>query len=180
MSDPIEEHDHAAHAAHAGRRHSALLIAVLAAGLAFSEQASQHATTALSANAIAATDLWDQYQAKSIRAAQARGFADLAAVAAPPGQARDQLAAKFRDEASHYEQDPATGKAAIAAAAKAHEAARDAAHERLQAYENASAALQLGIVLTTASVITDAAFLVWLAAGLGALGAVFGVLGLGL
>ena len=178
MSEALEQHEEAAHEAAHGRRHSALLIAVLAAGLAFSEQAAQHASTSMSANAIAATDLWAQYQAKSIRAAQTGAMADLAEVTAPAGPARDALVAKLRAEVTHFEADPVTGKNAIATLAKTKEAARDTAHIRLQAYENASAALQLGIVLTTAAVITGADALVWAASGLGLLGAVLGLAGL--
>ena len=133
MSDALEQHENATKAAEGGHQRSALLIAVLAAGLAFSEQGAQHASTAMSANAIAATDLWAQYQAKSIRAAQTASMADLAEVTAPPGAARDALVAKLRAEVTHFEQDPATGKAAIAALAKNREIARDAAHTRLQA-----------------------------------------------
>jgi hypothetical protein len=170
MSESLEAHEHAEHAAESGRRGSALMIAVVAAGLAFAEQAAQHAQTDLSAHAIAATDLWSEYQAKSIRANQAHGLADLAAVLAPAGPDRDALVAKLRAEAS--------GKPAIAAHAKAEEAARDHAHERLEAFENAAALLQLAIVLITASVIANSTLLLAGGCLVGALGAAAGLLGL--
>ncbi len=87
MSETLEDHEKAKEAAEGGRRWSALLIAALAAGLAFSEQGAQHAQTQMSADAIAATDLWAQYQAKSIRANEAKDLASLAQVVAPAGHA---------------------------------------------------------------------------------------------
>lgn len=172
MSDAMEEHEHAEHAAHAGKRRSALLIAVLAAGLAFAERGAQNAATEMSAAAISATDFWNQYQAKSVRSAQARNFAEFAEVAAPAGPAREGLVTRLRSDIARYEAD----KGEIGKQAKAEEHARDTAHERQEGYELASAALQLGIVLTTAAVITDAAPLLLGAVVLGLAGAAMGVL----
>jgi len=178
MSESLEEHEKAAEAAEGGKRWSALLIAALAAGLAFAEQGAQKAQTSMSADAIAAADLWAQYQAKSIRANEAKDIAALAAVAVPAGQARDDLVNRLQADANRFETEKGVGKAAIAAAAKAHEDARDAAHEKLEAFHNASAALQLGIVLTTASVITGSTGLVVLGGLLGVAGVVLGLLGI--
>lgn len=177
MSETIEDHEHAEHAAEQGRKISALLIAFLAAALAFTEQGAQHAQTRLSDNAIAATDLWAEYQAKSIRANQTHDFADLAAVVAPAGPARDALLARLAQDQQRFEVDKEDGKAAIRARALARESARDEARERLEAFDNGAAALQLAIVLTTASVITESMFL--LAAGfvIGGTGVLLSVLG---
>lgn len=177
MSETIESHEHAQHAAEHGKRGSALLIAVLAAGLAFTEQGAQHAQTSMSAHAIAAADLWAQYQAKSIRANEARDLASLAQETVPAGPGRDSLVAKLQGDSTRFENDPKTGKAAIAASAKAEEGGRDRSHEKLEAFDNAAAALQLGIVLVTASVIAESTPLVMLGAGLGLVGMALGVLG---
>jgi len=180
MSEALETHEHAEHAAHGGRKYTALLIAVLAAGLAFSEQGAQHADTRMTESAVAATDTWAEYQAKSIRANEAHDFAAIASVL-PPGAAGDALAAvqdRFKRDADRFETDPKSGKTAIAAHAKELEAERDHAHEKLEAFDNASAALQLGIVLTTASVITGSVLLVFAGAALGLVGAAFALLGL--
>jgi hypothetical protein len=178
VSETLEEHEHATEAAEGGRRYSALLIAALAAGLAFSEQGAQHAQTAMSNSAIAATDLWGQYQAKSIRANEAKDLALVIQAAAPASAERDAAVAKLNGDSNRFETDPKTGKASIAESAKRKEEERDAAHEHLEAYDNAAAALQLAIVITTASVITRSRALA--AAGLiiGLIGAVLGVLGL--
>ncbi|HTZ71460.1 MAG TPA: DUF4337 family protein [Acetobacteraceae bacterium] len=178
MSETMETHEHAQHAAESGRRGSALLIAVVAAGLAFAEQGAQHAQTAMSAHAVSAADLWAQYQAKSIRANQSKDLASVAAVFAPAGPEKDALVKRLQDDAVHFESDPKTGKPAIAAHAKAEEEARDAAHERLEAYENGAALLQLAIVLTTASVIAESRLLLLGGFVVGVVGGVVALLGL--
>jgi hypothetical protein len=179
MSETMEVHEHAEEAAHSGRKYSALLIAVLAAGLAFSEQGAHHADTRMTESAVAAADIWAQYQAKSIRQNEARDLAAIASVL-PAASAEEAAALKdrFAKDIEHFESDPASGKTALAAHAHALEAERDAAHERLDAFDNAAAALQLGIVLTTASVITGSILLVFGGAALGVLGGVLAVLAL--
>jgi hypothetical protein len=178
MSEALEHHEHATEAAEGGKRWSALLIAALAAGLALTEQGAEHAQTRLNLTSIAAADLWAQYQAKSIRANEARDLASLAGIAAPAGPARDAVVAALLHDADHFEKDSKAGKQAIAAQAHADEDARDAAHERLEAFDNASAALQLAIVLTTASVITGSMMLTGAGMLLGAIGLALGVLGM--
>jgi hypothetical protein len=179
LSEALEQHEHAEHAAEGGRKNTALLIAALAAGLAFAEQGAQHANTRMASDAIAATDLWAQYQAKSIRATNSKDMADLAAtMGAPDTAARDALVARLKAQSAHFETDPKTGKTAIAAQAHALEESRDGAHERLEGYDNASAALQLAIVLVTASVITGSVMLVWIGGLLGVAGGVLALLAL--
>jgi hypothetical protein len=178
MGETLEQHEQAEHAAEGGRKYSALLIAALAAGLAFTEQGAQHAQTAMSESAIAATDLWGQYQAKSIRANEARDFSGLAAATAPPGPGRDALVSRLDADIAHFEGNQADGKAAIAAHAHALEKVRDAAHGRLEAFDNGAAALQLAIVLTTASVITDSMMLLLGGFLVGGAGGLLSLLGL--
>jgi tellurite resistance protein len=179
MSEALETHEHAEEATHGGRRHTALLIAVLAAGLAFSEQGAQHAETRMSDSAISAADVWAEYQAKSTRANETRDLARIAALLPSSSAAdHDALQARFNQDAAHFENDPKSGKSALAAHARALEAERDAAHLRLQAFDNAAAALQLGIVLTTASVITGSVMLVWGGALLGVVGGILALLGM--
>jgi tellurite resistance protein len=179
MSETMETHEHAEEAAKDGRRHTALLIAVLAAGLAFCEQGAQHADTHMTEDAVAATDVWAQYQAKSVRSNQSKGFLDFAAVLPGVAQAdRDTLTARLKGDIARFETDPKDGKAALADKAHALERERDAAHARLEAFDNAAAALQLGIVLTTASVITGSLLLAGGGALIGIAGGILAVLGL--
>ncbi len=179
MGETLETHEHAEEAAHGGRRHTALLIAVLAAGLAFTEQAAQHAQTRMSDSAISAADVWAEYQAKSTRANEVRELGQLAALL-PADATHDPVAvqARFAADVARFENDPTSGKQALATRAQGLEHTRDAAHERLEAFDNAAAALQLGIVLTTASVITGSLMLVWGGVLLGLAGGALGVLGL--
>ena len=95
---------------------------------------------------------------------------------APAGAARDAEVAALRRDADHFENDAKGGKTAIAAQAHAIEEKRDAAHERLEAFEDAAAALQLGIVLVTASVITGSGMLLGAGVLLTLVGALLGVL----
>jgi tellurite resistance protein len=179
MGDTLETHEHVEHAAHAGRKHTALLIAILAAGLAFCEQGAQHAGTHMSESAVSAADVWAEYQAKSTRANETRDLAGIAALlpATTPAD-HDALQDRFRHDIDRFENDPKSGKLALANRARALEAERDAAHLRLDAFDNAAAALQLGIVLATASVITGSALLVGGGVMLGVIGAVLALLGL--
>ncbi len=179
MSETLETHEHAEEAAHGGRKYSALLIAALAAGLAFCEQGAQHASTHMAEAAVEATDIWAQYQAKSIRQNEARDLAAMAAILpATSTDAATALQDRFAKDAARFEDDPVSGKKVLAAHARALESARDAAHERLEGFDNAAGALQLGIVLVTASVITGSTMLVLAGAALGVLGGVLGVLAL--
>ena len=61
--------------------------------------------------------------------------------------------------------------------AKDAEKKRDRALAAYHQYEVASGALQIAIVLASANIITGAAFLMWGAMGLGALGVVFAAIG---
>lgn len=179
MGEALETHEHAEEAAHGGRRHTALIIAFLAAALAFCEQGAQHAQTRMSQSAVSAADVWAEYQAKSTRANETKDLAQIVALL-PPTAGGDAAAiqARFAADIARFETDPKTGKAALAERAKSLEEARDAAHERLEGFDNAAAALQLGIVLTTASVITGSLMLVWAGALLGVAGVVVALLGL--
>ena len=179
----IQEHaEHAQDAGEHGNRRAALLIAVLAAILAVSEQQAKRADIAVEENGIKAADVWNEYQAKSVRAALARdlrGFAmTFDAPSAPDVAARREAILRWLDaDQAHYEQDPDSGKTALAARAQAFEARRERNLERSHTYDNASAALQLGIVLATASVITASRWLLRFAAALGVAGLALAILG---
>jgi Domain of unknown function (DUF4337) len=185
MNDVLLQHENAEHAAHAaehGSKHAALLIAVLAAALALSEQQGKKAEITVQQNSILAADSWNQYQAKSIRAAVAQDLSRLAATFDQPSQpelaaARKDVLRQFQADQTHYEADDKDGKAAIAGRAQAFETTRDNALERTHCYDNAAAALELGIVLATASVITMSRMLFRFAGALGVVGVVLGVLG---
>lgn len=182
MSESLEQHEHASHAAEHGHKRAALIIAVLAAALAICEQQAKHAEIGVSQSSILAADSWNQYQAKSIRAAIAQDIAGLVRSLDKPGSAdlaaaREKLLHQLAADQARYETDSKDGKAAVAARAQDFERERDHDLQRAHTYDNASAALQLGIVLATASVITASKLLIRLALLLGALGLGLGMLG---
>ena len=163
-------------------KRAALLIAVLAAALAICEQQAKHAEIAVEANAVLAADTWNEYQAKSVRSAMAQDLERVAATLDMPPQPeraaqREDMLKRLRSDREHYDNDPETGKLALAARAHAHEEIRDHSLERAHTYDNSAAALELGIVLATASVITAAKLLLRFAYVMGAIGIVLGIFG---
>ena len=186
MSDAHEHMEHAEHAQHAENKKIALLIAVLALLLSFSETLGKSAQTeALDAN-VKSADTWAFYQAKDIRKTVVTAIADqttlLAATITDPAvkTALDKQMTSWRTAAAHYESDPkaGNGRKQLAEQAKAQEEDRDLALAKYHHYELASAAFQVGIVLASATVITGILALAWLAGALGVIGLALLALGL--
>jgi Domain of unknown function (DUF4337) len=162
-------------------RRIALLIAVLALFLSFSETLGKSAQTeAIDAN-VKSSDTWAFFQAKDIRRTTLNAAADqtalLAANVADPSAkaAIDKQIEAWRTTAARYESDPKTGEGRkeLAERAREQEEERDLAMARYHHYELASAAFQIGIVLASATVITGIVALAWF-------GGLLGVVGLGL
>ncbi|MBM3226827.1 MAG: DUF4337 domain-containing protein [Candidatus Tectomicrobia bacterium] len=167
-------------------RKVALLIAVLALLLALAETLAKGAqTSALSAN-IEAANLWSFFQAKTIRmttvrtAAEAAEFDLLQASAESHKEAINKRVAEWKQSATRYDSEPETqeGRKELAARAKVAEARRDRTLAAYHQYEIASAAVQIAIVLASASIITGATVLVWSSGGLGLIGLAFCLIGL--
>ena len=185
MSEVRDHMEHAEHAAESNRR-IALLIAILALFLSFSETLGKSAQTeAIDAN-VKSADTWAFYQAKDIRRTVVNAAADemalLAAGSTDPAAkaAIDKQIETWRQTAARYESDPKTreGRKELAERAGEEEKSRDLAMARYHHYELASAAFQIGIVLASAAVITGMAALVWFAGALGVAGLVLLALGL--
>lgn len=183
MSEAHEHAEQAEHASHTNRR-IALLIAVLALFLAFSETLGKNAqTTAISDN-VRSSDLWAFFQAKTIRQTVLRAAADSLALNGAQSDAAKAANAKKIDEwqklIARYEDEPETNEGRKQLMARAHqlEQNRDTALARYHNYELASAAFQIGIVLASASVITGMFLLTWLAGGVGVVGLLFTGIGL--
>ncbi|BAE52977.1 DUF4337 domain-containing protein [Paramagnetospirillum magneticum] len=180
----VAHHDHHEEHAHKEGKASrnkkiAVLISVLAALLAIIEAGGKSAqNTSLSAN-IHANDLWAFYQAKHIRSTTLRTAADALELSAPPSDGVAKKAAEWRATASRYDSEPETGEGRkeLAAKAKSEEARRDKALSAYHMFEYGAAALQIAIVLASASVVTGMLALSFVAGGLGALGIAFGLLG---
>lgn len=158
----------------------ALLISILALVLAFSETLGKAAQTTALAQNIEASNLWNFFQAKTIRMTVLRtaGESLTAEVPSPSDTVKAQVQ-KWTETAERYNSEPSTGEGRkeLAARAKAAEATRDRAMAAYHQYELASGALQIAIVLASATIITGAMVLAWVAAGLGVVGIVFSLIG---
>jgi hypothetical protein len=185
IHETIEKAQEGEHSQYFNRR-IALLIAVLALFLSFSETLGKSAQTeAIDAN-VKSSDTWAFFQAKDIRRTTLNTAADqtalLAANVADPAAkaAIDKQIEAWRATAARYESDPKTGEGRkeLAERARKQEEERELAMAKYHHYELASAAFQVGIVLASAAVITGIAALAWLGGGLGILG--LGLTGLGL
>ena len=183
--EQLEHAEHAEEASHSNRK-IALLIAVLALFLSFSETLGKSAQTeAIDANVKSSRHLGvfsGQGHPQNGRQRGRRG--DDPARSKPDrscrqsrhrqtgrGLARDRRALRVRPEGGE-------GRKELAERAKAQEEDRDHAMAKYHHYELASAAFQIGIVLASAAVITEMIALAWFGGLLGVAG--LAVLALGL
>ena len=199
-----EEHGHGGHkptGIESLNKKVALLIAVIALFLAFSETLGKSAQTAALSFNVEASNLWAFYQAKTIRQTSLQAANEVLKIErlkssseAPEAvkAALNQRIDTWDRTVARYEFEPrerevrkevnlnppyGEGRRELSALAIAAEAKRDTAMERYHHYEVASAAFQIGIVLASATVITGMIALSWLAGGLGILGLVFMAIG---
>ena len=181
----LEHAEHAEHAAHTNKK-IALLIAVLALFLAFSETLGKSSqTTAITYN-VQSNDLWSFFQAKTIRMTIVTTAAEQAQVEADrtgDADARAKLLKSidgWKKTAARYNDEPETGEGRkqLAERAKQAEEKRELALARYHQFEFASAAFQIGIVLASSAVITSIVALAWLSGLVGVVGLGFMALGL--
>jgi hypothetical protein len=188
MSEAHEHMEHAEHAQHASGENKkiAMLIAVLALFLSFSETLGKSAQTeAMDAN-VKSADTWAFSQAKDIRRTTMLAAADettllTAGVTDPTAKAAiDKQVETWRKTAARYESDPSTGEGLkeLRERAREQEKDRDLALAKYHNYELASAAFQVGIVLASATLITSIIQLAWFSGVLGLIGLVMLLLGL--
>jgi Domain of unknown function (DUF4337) len=185
IHEAIEKAHEGEHAEYFNRR-IALLIAVLALFLSFSETLGKSAQTeAISAN-VESSDLWAFFQAKSVRMTQVNTAIEAMTVAADTAAdpavkaAMQKQIDSWKQTAARYDSEPSTreGRKELAERAKEAEETRDLAMVKYHHYELASAAFQVGIVLASAAVITGMVGLAWFAGALGITGLALAVLGL--
>jgi len=185
------EHEKSGHGDGHGAGHDsqnkriALVIAVLALILAFSETLGKSAQTSALNFQIEASNLWNFFQAKNIRRTLTIVAIETAKIdqATTTDEARKAALAKQIEEwsktAARYRSEPEAdhgkgeGTQELSRRALAMASDRDLALNKYHYFEFASAALQIGIVLCSAAVITGMFILVWLAGGLGVLGLAF-------
>jgi hypothetical protein len=185
IQETIEKAHEGAHSEFFNKR-IALLIAVLALFLSFSETLGKSAQTeAISAN-VETSDLWAFFQAKNIRKTQVDTAAEemkVAADAAADPTAKTAMQKQidsWKEIAARYDSEPSTGEGRkeLAERAKEAEEKRNMAMAKYHHYELASAAFQVGIVLASAAVITGMVGLAWFGGLLGIAGVALAILGL--
>ena len=178
----------------------ALLIAVIALCLAFSETLGKSAQTAAISYNVEASNLWAFFQAKTIRQTvleagveilkldAVRDGGDAGATKAALAKRIDsweKTVARYNTElmdppvrkAVNLNPPYGEGRRELMARAIAAEAKRDTSLEKYHHYEVASAAFQIGIVLASATVITGMVVLSYLAGALGLVGLGFMAIG---
>ena len=178
-----ESHEHIEEVgAHHGNKRVALLIALLAAVLAITEMGGRNAEVQALGRNIEASNLWAFFQAKTIRQTTLRTAAEAFEIAGLSPEQTDAVNKKiqaWRATADRYESEPSTneGRRELAARAKHAEHERDQALAAHHAFEIGSGALQLAIVLASASVVAGAIWLAWAGGVLGVIGFAFALLG---
>src|SRR6202521_4481635 len=158
----VEEAVHEAQHLSSQNRRVALLISVLALFLAFAETLGKSAQTAALSYNVETSNLWAFFQAKTIRMTVIRTAAeemeiDLAAITdSALRAARKNRIDAGRATAPRYETEPETGEGRreLSERAKVAEERREKAMGKYHLFEIASALLQIGIVLASATVIT--------------------------
>ena len=155
-------------------KHVALLIAMLALCLAFSEMLGKNAEKASMQANIEASNLWAFFQAKTIRRATAMNLGEMVQIdAIGADEPRKAAIAKQVDTwtklAARLESEPETneGRKELMARARASEAKRDLENQKNEGFEIASAILQVAIVVASATIITGVTWLALAAGGLG-------------
>jgi hypothetical protein len=183
--ESMEQAEHAEHASGSNKK-IALLIAVIALFLAFSETLGKGAQTEALSKNVEASNLWAFFQAKSIRRTVVQATSDQARLSlgvmgddAAKAALQKQIE-EWGKTAARYRSEPETGEGSeeLAKRAKHAEHERDLALAKYHHYEVASAAFQIGIVLASATIITGIAVLAWISGLLAIAGMAFMAIGL--
>src|SRR6266849_3067290 len=183
--EKLEQAENAEHVGGVNKK-IALMIAIMALFLAFSETLGKSANTEAITLNIKASDTWNFFQAKTIRRTVVQVAADQMKVEAQGTRdniikvAMTKQIDDWQKTAARYRSEPETqeGSEELMKRAQAAEHERDSALARYHNYDMASAGFQIGIVLCSAAVITGMVLLAWVAGGVGMLGIACTPLGL--
>lgn len=159
-------------------RKIAIVISILAAGLALAEMQEKGAQNQYLTQHIAVSDDYAYYQAKGVRAtSQLTAAAILESLPNAADPAVAKRAADARAEAARLEDDPkANGRKQILTQAEEHKERREAQHHRYELFELVVGALQIAIVLASVSVVTGVRTLAFVASTIGLVAIAAGVL----
>jgi hypothetical protein len=177
MVDPVDtaqEQIESAHEAHGEKdnwaRWMAVAVSCLAASLALADLGAKSSQTAYLTHNITASDTWNAYQAKNLRAnlfdAEVALLLSLPNATDPAIQERIKTA---RSEEARMHDEPASGDGMKQLQATAHEQERDRemAFHAYHGFEYTSSALEISIVLASVSVVTRVRALGVAASGIG-------------
>ena len=178
MAQDSLEHAHG-HAGHAttppGTRRAATLVAIFAAIAVILEMSANDAQTTYLARTIAASDIWNEYQAKSVRRAVRAEAADMLR-ATGSGPAAEAAAARADAEVARLADDPAGGgMKQLVESAHGDERVRDAALHHHEQLERSVRVLQISIVLLGLYLATRFAALIWSGVAIGAAAVLYGI-----
>ena len=177
MGDAIEElADEATNEGHKSKgpvKKIGLMIAIIALFLALSEMIGKEDQTMAFNSNIKASNLWNFFQAKTIRQTTLRTSSQ-ALQLTPQGsteEGKKQIAAWQRD-VDRYESEPSTneGRRELIVRAKVLEEKRDVNFAKSHAYETSSLMLQLAIVLSSVALLSGILLFAFASATLGAMG----------
>lgn len=185
MSDDLEraqkgiEDAHEAHERHGdtAARTIAVLISILAAGLAIAEMQEKSAQNRFMAAHIQVSDDFAFYQAKTVRSNLYALHADTLAAqpnAADPAVQKQIAADRATVERLDTQKD--SGRRDILAQAETHKVEREHYAHRYELFEIVVGALQIAIVLASVSVVTRMRALAWSAGAIGGGAIVAGLL----
>lgn len=177
VQDTLERHEHMEHNPkdnHAQKM--ALLIGMLAAGLALSEMAEKSSQNAYLAHHVEVSDDWAFYQAKTLRANMAHNTIDIIASMPVQDAATAKRIKDLTDTVARMDSDPKTGEGRkeMQEKAKRDTELRDHSLHRYHDMEKVVGALQIAIVLASVSVVTKIRKLGLFTAGLGFVASLYG------
>ena len=143
------------------------VISVFALLLAFNTYIANGLSGTILTNTIKANDTWSFYQAKSIKQTIVDNAADDAEARGDKTKAE-----RYRATSQRYESEPTTGegKKELMAKATALEAERDLAKKKSPWISFAGSAMQMAIVLVSASIVAVSAAMFWASFGVMAVG----------
>jgi hypothetical protein len=170
----VEEAEEAAQRREDFGRRAAIVVSVMAALLAISNLAGSRASTEAILAQTRASDTYNEYQANSLKrhinlddANQLR----ILASGTPAQAAAEQQAASLENDVN---QKYLPAQTELLPEAQALEAERDVAEARHRGFQSAEAAFQLGIVLSSISIVARARWLLVAGGVLGVLGLLLG------
>ncbi len=164
MVDPVETAQDQIGEAHEERgetdhwpRVMAVTVSFLAASLALADLGAKSSQTAYITHNISASDTWNQYQAKNLRASLWNAEASLLESLANANDAAVQERIKKAiSEEARMRDEPGSGDGMkqLAEKAKALEEEREKAFHSYHGYEHTASVLEISIVLASVSVVT--------------------------